>query len=502
MNRDIKNFVILGGGTAGWVTANLMAARWQGQGFTITVVESPNIGIVGVGEGSTPPLKHFFDEIGVDETEWMKECDATYKVGISFPNWSTKPGFESYFHPFFTELDRFTAPAFFHNNQLRRRGVDLEGHPDPFFLSWELAEQRLAPVAPPNFPFEILYGYHFDSGMLGKYLQKVAEGRGVKYQQANVTDVKLDDQGFIDHLDTEEGDKIKGDFFVDCTGLRGHLLQRALEVPYISFADVLFNDSALVFPTEPEENPTPQTISTALKYGWIWKIPLTSRFSNGYVYSSRYVDDDAAETEMRQHLGLADSDEPTRRIKFKIGRVREHWAKNCLAVGLSQGFIEPLEATSIAIVQITAARFIEFFSNGGHTDKYRNEFNNFINTRFDSVRDYIVGHYRTNSRTDTDYWIDAGKNEKISPQLRQILASWVAGNDITEDLKRLDLETYFPDTSWNCLLTGMGMYPMQEQLRPGNERAHKYKMEKIEQFIKACALNFPSHKDQLAKVRN
>ncbi|MGI9219546.1 MAG: tryptophan halogenase family protein [Woeseiaceae bacterium] len=501
MNRQFKNFVIVGGGTAGWLTANLMAKRWEGQGFNITLVESPNIDIVGVGEGSTPPLKHFFDEIGVDESEWMKECDATYKVGIEFPHWSTKPGFESYFHPFFTELDRFTAPAFFHNNQLRRQGVDLLGHPDPFFLSWELSKQRLAPVAPPNFPFEFLYGYHFDSGKLGKYLQKVAARRGVKYQQATINDVALDEQGYIDHLKTEEGEDIKGDFFVDCTGLRGHLIRKALGVPFEDFGDVLFNDSALVFPTEPEENPIPQTTSTALKYGWIWKIPLTTRFSNGYVYSSRYVDDDEAEKEMREHLGLPDSAEPTRRIKFKIGRVREHWAKNCLGVGLAQGFIEPLEATAIALVQVTAARFIEFFNGGGHTERYRGEFNNFINTRFEAVRDYIVGHYHTNSRTDTDYWIDNRNNEKVSEPLRQILRSWSAGNDISEELKRYNLSTYFPDTSWHCLLAGSGTFPDPGRLRAGNEQERQYELEKIDKFMKSCALNFSPHKDQLAKVR-
>ena len=502
MNRDIKNIVILGGGTAGWITANLMAVKWEGQGFNITLVESPNIGIIGVGEGSTPPLKHFFDEIGVDETEWMKECDATYKVGITFPDWSTKPGFKAYFHPFFSELDQFTAPAFFHNNLLRRKGVDLEGHPNPFFLAWELAEQRLAPVAPPNFPFEILYGYHFDSGLLGRYLQKVAEGRGVKYKQATVIDVVLDEEGFIDYLKTDQADMIKADFFVDSTGFSSQLLQRALEVPFISFEDTLFNDSAVVLPTDPEENPTPQTISTALKYGWVWKIPLTSRFSNGYVYSSKYVDDDDAETEMREHLGLLDSDVESRRLKFKIGRVREHWVKNCLAVGLSQGFVEPLEATAIAMVQLTVFRFIEFFNNGDHTDKYRGEFNDFVSARFDAVKDYIVCHYRINSRTDTDYWIDNGTNERITRSLREILTSWKAGNDIIDELKRQNLDIYFPDTSWNCLLAGNGMYPMQEQLRPGNELAHKYKMEKIEKFLKSCALNFPSHKDRLAEVRH
>lgn len=502
MNSDKKNIVILGGGTAGWIAANLMAVKWEGQGFNITLVESPNIGIIGVGEGSTPPLRQFFDTIGVDETEWMKECDATYKVGITFRDWSTKPGFKAYFHPFFSQPDQFTAPAFFHNNFLRRKGIDLEGHPNAFFLAWELAEQRLAPVAPPNFPFDIKYGYHFNSGLLGRYLRKVAEGRGVKYQQATVIDVVLDDKGFIDYLETDQGDMIEGDFFVDSTGFSSQLLQRALEVPFISFADTLFNDSAVVLPTDPEENPTPQTISAALRYGWVWKIPLTSRFGNGYVYSSKYVDDDDAETELREHLGLLDSDVESRRLKFKVGRVREHWVKNCLAVGLSQGFVEPLEATALDMVQVTVGRFIEFFNKGDHTDRYRSEFNDFVSARFDAVKDYIVCHYRINSRTDTDYWIDNGSNERITRSLREVLASWMAGNDITDELKRQNLDAYFPDASWNCLLAGAGIYPTKEQLRPGNELAHKYKMEEIEKYLKGCALNFPSHKSQLAALRH
>jgi hypothetical protein len=501
MLRVGKKIVILGGGTAGWIAANLLAEHWGEKDFDITLVESPDIGIIGVGEGSTPPLKHFMEVIGTQESDWMSRCDATYKTGITFRGWSAKPGFEEYFHPFLNQPDEFTVPAFFHNSFLRRKGVDLDGHPSQFFLAWVLANQRRAPVAPPNFPFEMLYGYHFNSALLGEFLQEWAAKKGVKYRQATVTGVVLDDDGLIDYLETDSEDTIKADFYVDSTGFRSQLLQQALGVPFESCDEVLFNDSAVVFPTEADENPQPQTISTALKYGWAWKIPLTSRFGNGYVYSSKYVDDDEAEREFREHLGLGDSDIEARRLKFKVGRVREHWAKNCLAVGLSQGFIEPLEATALDMVQETVVRFIEAANKGDLSDRYRDEFNDRISKRFDAVRDYIVCHYRISTRTDTPYWIDNGSNEKISRSLREILAAWVGGNNITDELERQNLDAYFPSLSWNCLLAGKGIYPGDDQVRPGSEAAHKYKLENIAEFLEGCALNFPSHQDQLALLR-
>jgi len=498
MSSSKKRIVILGGGTAGWIAANLMATHWEQQGFEITLVESPDIGIIGVGEGSTPPLRGFMTAIGVEESEWMHECGATYKVGITFKDWSTKPGFSHYFHPFVSQPDEFTAPAFFYNSFLRRKGINLEGHPDHFFLATELAKQKLAPVAPDNFPFEINYGYHFDSALLGKFLARVAARKGVKYQQATVNEVVLDAQGNIDYLKSAEGQIIKADFYVDSTGFRSQLLQQALKVPFISCAESLFNDSAVVFPTPQTDNVEVQTIATALKNGWAWTIPLTHRVGNGYVYSSRFCSKNDAETEFRQHLGLLDTDVEARHLQFKVGRAAEHWAKNCLAVGLSQGFIEPLEATALDMVQETVVRFIEAYNRGNFTDQHRAEFNQRISTRFDAVRDYIVCHYRITSRTDTEYWIENGRNEKISPSLRAILASWVAGKNITDELEKQKLDAYFPNVSWNCLLTGKGLYPLQEQLVQGNEMANKYDVAKLQKFIQGCALNFRSHREQLA----
>ncbi|NQD37509.1 tryptophan 7-halogenase [Permianibacter sp. IMCC34836] len=497
MNNQKKRIVILGGGTAGWIAANLMATHWQEQNIEITLVESPDIGIIGVGEGSTPPLKGFMETIGVTESEWMPECQATYKVGITFRNWSTKPGFTQYVHPFLSQPDHFTVPAFFHNSFLRRKGVDLDGHPDHFFLATHLIEKSLAPITPANFPFEINYGYHFDSALLGKFLAKVAAKKGVKYQQATVTSVVLDEAGNIDYLKTDADQVIKADFYVDSSGFRSQLLQQALKVPFISSAQSLFNDAAVVFPTETGDRIEPQTVSTALKYGWAWKIPLRHRVGNGYVYSSSFCDKDKAEAEFREHLGLTGADIEARHLKFKIGRAEKQWHKNCLAVGLSQGFIEPLEATALDMVQETVVRFIEAYNKGGFTNQYEDEFNTRINGRFDAVRDYIVCHYRITSRTDTDYWLECGRNEKISNSLRSILTSWVSGQNITDELERQKLDAYFPNVSWNCLLAGKGVYPNKEQLRPGNELAHRYKLADIRRYIEGCGLNFRPHRELL-----
>lgn len=496
---DLKRrVVILGGGTAGWITANLMAKHWEGEGFEITLVESPNIGIIGVGEGSTPPLKVFLDLIGCKEEEWMPECNATYKVGIRFNDWSVKPGFESYFHPFYSKTDDHTIPAFFHNSFLIRQGVDLDGLPDHFFLGTELAKQKKAPLPADNFPFETSYGYHFDSHLLGKYLAKVADRRGVRYKSATVHQVVLSEDGSVSHLNTQEGEEIHGDLFVDASGFKGQIIQQALKVPFISCSDSLFNDSAVVLPTPSNDEPNTQTTSSAMKYGWRWDIPLTNRTGNGYVYSSSFCDQDKAETELRSTLGLLDTDVDARHLKFKVGRVSDHWVKNCLAVGLSQGFIEPLEATALDMVQETVVRFIEAYDKGRFTEKGRREFNERISHRFDAVRDYITAHFRIVSRVDTDYWKACGSNEKISPSLYSILSSWMQGRNITQELEQQKLDAYFPNISWNCLLAGKGIYPDASQLRKGNELANKYKTNEIQAFIKACATNYPSQKEVFA----
>jgi hypothetical protein len=492
-----KNIVILGGGTAGWITANAMIDSWSGKGFEITLIESPAIGTVGVGEGSTPRLKLFFDAIGVEESEWMPRCKATYKNGISFANWSTRPGFQRYFHPFASQLDQHTITAFYFNSYTRRQGFDVHAHPDRFFLAARLSENRQGPRPSENVPVVVEYGYHFDANLVGEFLKERAVKRGAKHIAAKVVEVNQAQNGDIASLLTEAGETIAGDFFIDCSGFRGTLIQKTLEVPFRSFAENLFNDSAVVLPTEQVDNISSQTVSTAMRYGWAWEIPLTHRIGNGYVYSSSFCSAEDAEVELRTHLGLLDSDTEARHLKMKVGQVEEHWHKNCLAVGLSQGFIEPLEATALNLVCNSVYDFIETVDAAGFSGEARNGFNERASERFEMIRDYIVAHYVMNSRDDTDYWRQNSENMHVSETLQQFLQIWKTGKSLSQEMERLNIRSSYTATSWYCLLAGYGFYPEIKQTPNANPAADKIDMDAIDEFIRRCSLNFQSQRDAL-----
>lgn len=488
-----KRIVILGGGTAGWITANAMIQSWAENGFDITLVESPSIGTVGVGEGSTPRLKLFFDSIGVDESEWMPQCNATFKNGISFAKWSTRPGFDRYFHPFASQVDQHTKTAFYFNTLVRRQGIDAHAHPDRFFLAAKLTENKQGPRPSENFPFIVEYGYHFDANLVGDFLKERAKKQGVKHVEAKIVDVGLSSDGNITRLHTDAEESIDGDFFVDCSGFRGTLIQKTLGVPFRSFAENLFNDSAVVLPTEPQDKVCPQTVSTALKNGWVWEIPLTHRTGNGYVYSSSFCSPDEAESELRAHLGLLDSDVEARHLKMKVGRIEKHWHKNCLAIGLSQGFIEPLEATALNLVCNTVYDFIETVDANGFDGPGRDTFNHRATERFETIRDYIVAHYILNSREDTDYWRQNGNNTNVSGTLQQILQIWKSGKSLSQEMERLSIRSSYTAMSWYCLLAGYGFYPKTKSMPNAPAVAQKFDMADIDEFIRRCALNFKPH---------
>jgi 2-polyprenyl-6-methoxyphenol hydroxylase-like FAD-dependent oxidoreductase len=492
-----KRIVILGGGTAGWITASAMIDSWADKDIDITLIESPAIGTIGVGEGSTPRIKLFFDSIGVQESEWMPKCNATYKNGISFANWSTRPGFDRYFHPFVSTVDQHTTTAFYFNTYARRRGIDVHAHPDRFFLAAKLSANRQGPIPNETFPFVVEYGYHFDANLVGEFLKEKAKERGVKHIAAKVIDVKQASNGHITGLLTDADETIEGDFFVDCSGFRGTLIQKTLEVPFWSFSENLFNDSAVVLPTDPEVNIGSQTVSTAMKHGWAWEIPLTHRVGNGYVYSSSFCSSDDAETELRTHLGLLDSDTEARHLKMKVGRVEEHWHKNCIAVGLSQGFIEPLEATALNLVCNTVYDFIETVDAKGFAGPGREEFNERVNERFENIRDYIVAHYIMNSRDDTDYWRQNGDNKHVSETLQQILQIWTTGKSLSQEMERLEISSSYTAMSWHCLLAGYGFYPDIKPTSVDRAVASKIDMHEIDEFIRRCSLNFRPQIQQL-----
>ena len=487
-----KHVLILGGGTAGWMAANLMAKRWASHRVKVTLVSSPEIGIIGVGEGSTPSLKRFFELVDVAESEWMPRCEATYKVNIRFAGWSPRSGIDNYSHPFISQVDTFTQRPFIVNCLTRRLGLAVHTQPDDFLLNGVLARQGKTPVAPANFPFRMEYGYHFNAGLLGDFLRELAVSRGVTHAEHKIIDVTRDAHGAIASLRTDTGDTLEADFFIDCTGFVSLLMQKTLGVPFDRFKANLFNDRAVVMPTQMTQVPPVETLSTALSAGWCWTIPLTSRFGNGYVYSSDFISQDQAEHELRCYLGRLDDPEPCRHLRMRVGQLREHWSHNCLGLGLSQGFIEPLEATALHLVQVTVELFMQDWEKTWESSDvvvtHRNEFNQKIYDRFERVRDYIVAHYRLNTRDDSDYWRANRHHQQLSESLQQLLEVWYRRGDLSQEIERQQLDSHFGSLSWHCLLAGYGAFPTLAPRQPG--KGDRYIEERVQHFLDGCALNF------------
>ncbi len=487
--------IVLGGGTAGWMAANLIAHRWGGA--RVTLIESPEVGIIGVGEGSTPQLKAFFDTLGIAERDWMPRCNATYKNGIRFNGWSARSGYESYFHPFQTPLDSHTAPTFFYNTLARRTARDVWAHPDRFFLPTYLSQKRLGPIAAENFPFDIGYGYHFDAYLVGAFLRDHAKSLGVTHLERHIVAVARSENGDVSHLITADGENISGDFFIDSSGFKSTIAQEALAEPFISYANNLFNTAAVVMPTPADPTGTnAHTSATALSAGWVWDIPLTNRTGNGYVYSSDFISADAAEIELRTHLGTLESATPARHLNIRVGRIARSWTHNCLAVGLAQGFIEPLEATALHIVQTSVEMFLEDYESGAHRDV----FNDKIAARYDGIRDYIVCHYKVNQRSDTPFWRANAANDILSESLKSILTAWYTAKDLSVEIAAQGIGRYYAPLSWHCLLGGYGTFPADAKMSaPGADIQH-FDLAKTDAFIRRCGSNFSDHRAQLAAL--
>jgi flavin-dependent dehydrogenase len=495
--------VIAGGGTAGWMAANLFAKKWLGSQsddparppIEICLVESPVIGIIGVGEGSTPSLKRFFEIIDVPESEWMPRCNATYKVNIKFAGWSPASNIESYSHPFTSQVDTFTYKAFNVNCRTRRYGLDTHVTPADFYLNGVLAAQHRLPIAPDNFPFKVEYGYHFDAYLMGSMLCDMGTKRGVKHIQGKIVEVETASNGDIGALVLENNQKVEGDVFVDCTGFASLLIGKTLNTPFESFSENLFNDSAVVVATDKLETLPLETLSTALSCGWAWRIPLQNRTGNGYVYSSKYITPEKASQELLEHLGLDPATE-TRHLKMRVGQMSQHWVKNCLAVGLSQGFIEPLEATALHLVQITCEAFIDRFEKGQFTNAHQRAFNEAMHFRFERVRDYIVAHYKLNTRDDTQYWRDNRNNDVMSNHLKSVMSVWYQKQDMASEIERLNLHHHFDVNSWNAIFAGYGVFPDIAPNQP-NTGDH-YLEQNIGDFLTRCAKNFPKSESMQA----
>jgi hypothetical protein len=484
-----ETFVILGGGTAGWMAA-IKLLKHFGKNNKVILVESASVPTIGVGEGSTPQLKHFFDSLSISEQEWMPACDASYKLGIKFEGWATQRGVASYFHPFPSQLDTKYSDTFLQHTQWRRKGLDVEAHPDAFFLNNYLMSDGLSPQANITFPFTTNYGYHFDATKLAAFLKSKAIKNGLEYINEHIEHVEQDQFGNVVAILSQKR-RIEGSHFIDCSGFKRTINKQAFDTPFHSYSDSLLNDAAVTVSTPISEPSINYTRSIAMDYGWMWQIPLTQRVGNGYVYSKRFCTAEQAELELRKKLGIRHTQVNFKHINMKVGRLTEHWTQNCLTLGLSQGFIEPLEATALHVIIETLDDYIRCISEGGQLDSNRRVFNTKINHKFDSIRDYIVAHYKLNSNTHTNYWATVANSNVLSQSLHAVLSAWMAGERLLPTLKEHGMLNAYSEASWNCLLSGYGIFPDASQLKPLDEHVNAQKMREVTTFYEKCASHFP-----------
>ncbi|MFF4616655.1 tryptophan halogenase family protein [Nonomuraea jabiensis] len=466
----IRSVVIVGGGTAGWMTASYLKAAF-GERVDVTLVESAQVSRIGVGEATFSTLRHFFDYLGLDEAEWLPKCAGGYKLGIRFENWSA-PG-EYFYHPFerLRVVDGFSLADWWLRLGDRNRPFDRE-----CFVTTALCEAKRSPRMMDGSLFvagldgslgrstlaeqraQFPYAYHFDADAVARFLADYAVERGVRHVIDNVAHIGQDERGWISHVRTEAHGDLTGDLFVDCTGFRGLLINQTLGGEFISFQDVLPNNRAVALrvPRDEVTEMNPYTTAAAASAGWIWTIPLFRRNGNGYVYSDEFITPEQAERELREAVAPGRDDLPANHIRMRIGRNQESWINNCVAVGLSSAFVEPLESTGIFFIQHAIEQLVKYFPDERWDPTLRREWNRRVAHAVDGVKEFLVLHYRSARREDTPYW----KEAKVRTMPDALAARLELAGSVL-----LDEETVYPHFhgfepySWNTMNLGLGNVP-------------------------------------------
>jgi tryptophan halogenase len=459
--RPIQNIVIVGGGTAGWLTAGVIAARHKARaphGFTVTLVESPTVPIIGVGEGTWPTLRDTLRRMGVSETEFFRQCDASFKQGARFNRWTTGAPDDGYYHP-------LMLPQQFGSVNLAPHWLAHDTDDsfcDTVTPQGRICDEGLGPktMATPEYDAHANYAYHLDAGKFSTFLQRhCCDTLGVHHVLADVTGVTLDDQGDIASLATAQGPTITGDMFVDCTGFRALLIGEAMGVPFKSCSDILFCDTALAMQVPYDAPDAPiasHTISTAQSAGWIWDIGLPTRRGVGHVFSSSHIGADQAESELRAYIGPAARDLSARTLSIRAGHRETFWKGNCVAVGLAAGFLEPLEASAIVLIELSAKMIAEQMPACREVmPVVARRFNDTTRYRWGRIVDFLKLHYALTKRTDTDFWRDNVRPESIPDRLRGLMELWRYQSPwLHDEFDRA--EEVFPSASYQYVLYGMG----------------------------------------------
>ncbi|MGB7450870.1 MAG: tryptophan halogenase family protein [Lysobacterales bacterium] len=442
----IRRVVIVGGGTAGWMAAAGLAKSLGGT-IDITLVESDEIGTVGVGEAVIPVIKSFHALLELEEKDFINAVNGTYKLGIEFENWGRLG--ESYFHPFGSPgVEAWAAQYHHYWLKARRQGESHALRTFSLEASMAMAGKFTLDSEP-----QPQYAYHFDASLYAKLLRKISEAHGVNRVEGKVVDVNVHgESGFIQSVQLESGELIEGDLFIDCSGFRGLLIQQALQTEWEDWSHWLRNNSAVAVQTESVSPPAPYTRSTARASGWQWKIPLQSRVGNGLVYASDYISDDDAKKALLNNIEGNPINEP-RIIKFRTGRRVQQWVKNCVAVGLSSGFLEPLESTSIHLIQNSVLRLVRMFPAMEIDPAEVRQFNNETTAEIENIRNFIILHYKVTQRSDSKYWVDC-RQMAIPEQLAHKIALFESNARVVRENNEM-----FRECSWAAVMLGQGMDP-------------------------------------------
>ncbi len=459
----IRHIVIVGGGTAGWLTAGLLAAEHGARGISVTLIESPDIGPIGVGEGTWPTMRDTLRHIGIAEADVLRRCDAAFKQGSRFVGWRDGGEGDLYHHPF--ELPRGYTEAPLAAAWLQQHAevpfADLVGF-QPHLCMRGLAPKQ---ATTPEYAAVANYGYHFDAAKFGELLREHATTRlGVLHVLDHVTGVQGHDNGDIAAVLTRGHGAVAGDLFVDCSGMASLLLAQHYGVGWVSQQHVLFNDRALAVQVPYADARAPiasQTIATAQGHGWVWDIGLPTRRGVGHVYSSAHASDDVVEQALRRHVarsgGPSDIATP-RKLSFKPGYRSKFWHHNCVAIGLSAGFVEPLEASALALVELSAAMVAdELPATREAMAIVARRFNDSFTYRWERVIDFLKLHYALTRRTDSAYWREHAEAATLPPRLQELLTLWRHRPPSHRDFARA--EGLFPSASWQYVLFGMGSRP-------------------------------------------
>lgn len=494
--KHLRKILIVGGGSAGWMTAALLSRLFQGL-YQVTLVESEDIATIGVGEATIPAIKKYNELLGLDENEFLQRTKGSFKLGIQFNDW-LRPG-SSYIHGFGVigqNLEWLRCHHYWLKMYAKGQASDFANYSINTAAALQNKFMRCAPEMKESPLAHIAHAFHFDASLYAKFLRVYAEDRGVKRREGKIVHVSLrGEDGFVESVTMDDGETIAADFFVDCSGFHGVIIEKAMKTGYEDWSHWLPCDRAIAVGCERSQNFTPYTKSTARPAGWQWRIPLQHRTGNGHVYSSKHMESDEAQKILLDNLDGAPLTEPLH-IRFTAGKRKKIWNRNCVAVGLASGFLEPLESTSLHLIQSAVIRMVRLLPDAGFDQATIDEFNRQTDFEYERIRDFIILHYKATERDGTPFWRYC-RDMEIPATLQRKMDLFAANGRIFREDEEL-----FAEESWIQVLLGQGVIPCgyDPLVDIKSDAQTAQYLGNIESVIAKCVAVMPSHADFVAKT--